>query len=380
MKRIIYILLIVFTAGYMSSCKDMDDIYKEFIVPNGLKYPQKPDSLKAYAGYNKLRLTWMKAMDPSIVYAEIYWNNYYDTLRVDIPQDKDLIIVDVLNLKEDTYTYYVKTFDKDGNASIPSEVTGTPYGENYVKGATDRSIISALRDDNKNGTITWNAKTTDLVYSEIRYTTSSDQTKIIRVSPDDKTLICPDIKPGKLFDYRSVFLPANGVDSVAREWVTSDKPFIYKYPRTDWTAVAKNGNHPWGDGGGGQPALLFDGNTATGWHSTVGTPFPQCVVVDMKKSLMVDYINIQLPGPTNWRYIKDVQIYLTDTPIDPNAANLTTILSSMTPAAEARHEGGEVLRLNLQKSLSGRYMTLVFPNYSAGGGYISFMELEVFGY
>ena len=89
MKKIIYILLIAFVAGAVFSCKNMDDIYKEFIVPNGLKYPKKPDSLKVYGGYNKLRLTWLKAKDPSIVRAEIYWNNYQDTLKVDIDNDQD---------------------------------------------------------------------------------------------------------------------------------------------------------------------------------------------------------------------------------------------------------------------------------------------------
>ena len=294
MKKIINLLLIVIVIGYISSCKDMSSIYEEFVVPNGLKYPQRPDSLKIYAGFNKLRLSWLKAKDPSITHAYIYWNNYHDSLRVDIPQNSDTIFVDVDNMNEGTYTFHVKTFDKQGNSSIPTEITGTSYGDNYLMSATDRTYSSALRDAQFNGTISWNNKTPDLMYSEVRYKTNTGETKTVRITATESTLILPNIKPGEYFEYRSVFLPPNGIDSIGREWRVSDKPFMYKYPRTTWKAVTKNGNHPWGDGGGGQPALLFDGNYTTGWHSTVGTSFPQCVSVDMSESLIIDYLLIAI--------------------------------------------------------------------------------------
>jgi F5/8 type C domain. len=352
----------------------MDGIYEEFIVPNGLKYPQRPDSLKVLAGYNKLRLTWLEAKDPSITHAMIYWNNYLDSLKVDLDNHTDTVVVDIANLAESTYTFYVKTFDRQGNVSIPSEATGTSYGDNYLMGATDRTIASALRDDNRNGTITWNNKTADLVYSEVRYTAFSGETKIVRVLPDENTVVCPDIKPGELFEYRSVFLPPKGIDSVAREWVTYEKPFMYKYPRTEWTAEARNGNHAWGDGGGGQTFLLFDGNVATGWHSRVGAPFPQCVVVDMKKSLAVDHIIIYPPVPANWRYLKDIDIYMSDVPLTPDAPQP----SWGSPKVQTTYPGGESFTINLPAEVSGRYMALVFPNSTSA--YISFMELEVYGY
>ncbi|MDR2038603.1 MAG: discoidin domain-containing protein [Bacteroidales bacterium] len=378
MKKIIY-LFIAFSIGYLSSCKEMTDIYEEHVVIGGLKYPQKVDSLKIYAGYNKLRLSWLKAKDPSVVRAEVYWNNYADTMGIDLSRMQgEIIMVDIDDLGEGSYTFYVKTFDKEDNASIPSEVTGTSYGDYYIMGATDRTINNIVsRDNNLEWFIEWGVKTPDLVYSEIRYVTTSDQIKTIRVQPEQSILSCPDIKTGEPVECRSVFLPSKGIDSVPREWIRNDLSFIYNYPRTGWTAVAKNGNHDWGDGGGGQPALLFDGNRATGWHSKVGTPFPQCVVVDMKKSLLVDSVIIYPPERTNWRYLKDVEIYLTDDPIDPDDPNLTTILSSMTPVAQGQYDGTDIFTMYLSIQASGRYMTVVFPNGTAA--YISFMELEVFG-
>lgn len=377
MKKIIYLLLITLIAGYISSCKDMDSVYEEFLVPNGLKYPQRPDSLKVLAGYNKLRLTWLGAKDPSIIHAMVYWNNYLDSLKVDLDNQKDTIVVDIDNLGESTYTFYVKTFDHQGNVSIPTEVTGTSYGDNYLMGATDRTIVSALRDENRNGIIAWNNTTSDLVYSEVRYMTSSDEIRTIRINPDESTLICPDIKPGEPFEYRSVFLPPNGIDSVGREWVTYEKPFLYKYPRTEWTAEARNGNHGWGDGGGGQPALILDGNIATGWHSRVGTPLPQCVVVDMKQLLEVDNLIIYPPTPVNWRYLNNIEIYVSDAPITPDAPQP----SWGEPVAQVQYPGGDSFTINFPTSITGQFIAIVFlDSKAAPNTYISFMELEVYGY
>lgn len=375
MKKIIYFILGLFILGNIFSCKEMDDIYEEFIVPNGLTYPQKPDSLKVYAGYNKLRLYWLKAKDPSVVRAEVYGNNYHDTIKVDIPKEKDTIFVDIENLNEGTYTFHVKTFDEKNNASIPSEVTGTSYGDFYVMAATDRTIISAIRDDKNKATIEWGAKTTDLVYSEVRYTTTSNQTKTVRVSPEDKTSTCPDVKPGEFFEYRSVFLPQNGIDSVARDWVKYKTPFVYKYPRTGWTAEARNGNHDWGDGGGGQPSLVFDGNMATGWHSKVGTDLPQCFVVDMKESLFVDYITISPPSQTSWRYLKNIEVYISDKPITPDVPQP----SWGSPVAKVQYTGVDNFNIHLDTPTKGQYIALVFLD-STASPHISFMEFEVYGY
>lgn len=55
----------------------------------------------------------------------------------------------------------------------------------------------------------------------MRYMASPGEIKTIRVDhPDERTLICPEIKPRELFEYRSVFLPPNGIDSVGKVQTT----------------------------------------------------------------------------------------------------------------------------------------------------------------
>jgi len=359
----------------LSGCKEMDSEYRDFIVPNGYTYPQRADSLKVFPGYNKLRLEWMKPKSPTLRYAMVHWNNNEDSLKVEWNTDDAILFAEIPGLSETAHTFYVRHVDHRGNVSLPAEITGTPYGDNYLISATDRSYAAALRSPDGTGTITWGPKTPDLLYTEVRYTAADGSQKTVRTDAGQAQASCPGIKPGEPFEYRSVFLPNNGIEPVSRPWQTSEKPFLYKYPRTNWTVQARNGNHPWGDGGGGEPELLLDGNMSTGWHSRVGTPLPQVVVVDMQESLDIDNIVFYPPGQANWRYMNRVDAYLSDDPLpadEPSAA-------WGTPAASVTYPGGDSFAIMLEPAKKGRYLALVFLD-SKASTYISFMELEAYGY
>jgi hypothetical protein len=377
MKKTVYLIIFIAVGLSLFSCKDPSDVYEKYIIPNGIIYPQRVDSLKIYPGLNGVRLTWYKANDPKVIKAKVYWNNYTDSLDVDVPADRDTIIVDVSGLDENTYTFHVITLDADGNTSIPVEITGTPYGDNYRMKASNRNIASALRDSEYTGIITWEAKTGDLVYSEVRYTASSGEKKTVRTLSNETVTHCPDAKPGTLFEYRSVFLPTNGINVVEKEWETYQYPFLYNYPRNEWTAESRNGNHNWGNAGG-QPHLVLDGNESTGWHSHASSPLPQCLVVDMKESIPVHHLILrssQSNFTSNWIYFKTIEVYLSDTPVIPD------VYQSSWGSPVAVYEwlaDSYILTVELNPNSQGQYLILYFPN-SRSSTYISFYELEVYG-
>lgn len=354
----------------------MDGEYKDFVVANGYTYPQKADSLKIYPGYNRLRLKWQKPKSPTVKYAMVYWNNYEDSLKVEWDQNKDSIYVNIAELEETSYTFYIKNFDMDGNISLPVDITGTPYGEGYLTSITDRSYTGADRDANFLGTIKWGAMTTDLAYTEVRYVANDGTKKVKKLKFDEELITLPNIKAGELFEYRSFFVPPNGIDTIAGEWKISDDSFIYKLPRAQWSTTARNGNHSWGDGGGGQPELLLDGNLATGWHSSVGAPLPQVIATDMKVRNEVEGIIIYPPAQTNWRYMNNVEVYVSDTPLPAEEPNS----SWGEPVAKASYTGGDSFNIKFSSPVSGQYMAVVFINSTSGNTYISFMELEAYSY
>lgn len=376
MKKSIFLLLTLFLVVNMFSCKDQDEIYKEFVIVDGHKYPQKADSLKVYSGYNRLKLTWLKAMDPSVERAMVYWNSYTDSLAVDLTNLSDIVEVSIPDLTEGTYTFNVKTLDKEGNSSITAEATGTSYGDYYILTLTERTIEEATRDGNYTGTINWGALSTDLVYTEVRYKNNSGGISITKVLSTEKNLKCPDAKPGEKFEYRSRFLPASGIDTISLDWVTYDKPFLYQFPREAWTANARNGNHEWGDGGGGFPNLVLDGNTTTGWHSRVGAAFPQVFTIDTKESITLTSFKLIPPSQTNWRYMVNIEIYVSDKELPADAPDV----SWGSPAVKTVYDGSNEFAIKLPSPTKGRYIAIVFPNSKEGTPYISFMEFYAYGY
>ena len=369
-----YFLFIITVFLTFSACKEMDSEYKDYVVANGYTYPQKADSLKIYPGYNRLRLKWHKPKSPTVKYAMVYWNNYEDSLKVEWDDDKDSIFINIEDLEETSHTFYIKNFDMDGNISLPVDITGTPYGEAYLSSMTDRSFIEATRDENYFGNIKWGAKTTDLAFTEVRYVARDGSKRIKRINFDEESINLPDIKPGELFDYRSFFVPDNGIDTIAGDWKTADNSFVYKIPRLQWSATTRKGNHPWGDGGGGMPELIFDGNMSTGWHSSVGAPLPQVVAVDMKSVNEIEGIIIYPPAQTNWRYLNNVEVYVSDNQLlaeEPNE-------SWGKPVATASYTGGNSFNIKFDSPVKGQYMAIVFLNSTSGNTYISFMELEAY--
>ncbi|KAA6336143.1 hypothetical protein EZS27_015688 [termite gut metagenome] len=370
----IYFIMIVFAVGYFSSCKEMDSTYEEFIVLNGINYPQRADSLKIYSGFNRVKITWQKAIDPKVVRARIYWNNYTDSINVDIPSDKNIISVDIDGLTEGTYTFYVMTFDLEDNVSVPSEITATTYGEKYALGLDNRGIINALRDESE-GKINWSNATTGMVYSEIRYKTNSGNTNIVRTLADESSVVCSDIKRKEYFEYRSVFLPKGGLDSIKLDWKTFETPFLYKYPKTGWTVEAKGGNHPWPEGGGGQSYLVVDNNLSTLWHSNTSFSVPHCLVIDMLESQPIFRLDIYR-HPT-YRYAQTIRIYLSDTKVVPDVYQT----SWGAPVVEGVFIGTNVnLPLEFPSvETTGRYLIVYFPD-SFSPPYMNCAEIDAYGF
>src|SRR5699024_5034268 len=125
-------LIILFIAtGCIVSCRKMDSTYKEFLVPGGVTYPQKAKAPLIYAGKNRVKIVWYGGADPSVVKARIFWNNYADSIEVDIAPGEDTVSTIIDHLPERVYSFIIKTYDKKGHVSVPVEVIGKAYGDKY---------------------------------------------------------------------------------------------------------------------------------------------------------------------------------------------------------------------------------------------------------
>jgi hypothetical protein len=372
MKKLIYWIIVAFVVGAFSSCKDGDEVYQDFVVPNGLIYPQKADSLKFYSGINRAKLEWLAPVDPQVKSAKVFWHNYTDSLDVIMPSDSKYVNTLIENLKEGPYTFYVVTYDDDGNKSIPVDVTGIVIGDSYVLGLVNRSIASAV-GNGENGQVNWSPalEMADLAYSEVRYKTNSGGTNTVRILPEELSVACPDIKRGELFEYRSVFIPKDCFDAYELEWETFAYPFLFKHPKAGWTVAASSTYFGWTDGGGGYPYLVVDNNLATAWHSALISQPPHCLVIDMQEQQSVFRLEITQLYPR--LYGKTVRIYLSDTSITPGAYNA----SWGSPVVEGLFEGNVSWSAILPAGTQGRYLVVYYPD-SATPPYINCAEVDIY--
>jgi hypothetical protein len=366
MKKIVYLMILCVAAFY--SCKEMDDNYKEYVIPNGITYPQKADSLKIYSGFKKVKLEWFGAKDPKVVKAKIFWNNYTDSVEVVVPAKKDTVSYIIENLEENTYTFHVKTYDAKGNMSIPSEVTGSVYGDNYVLSLTDRSLINLVLDGT-DGTVNFGPAVANLVYTEVRYTTNAGTKTTLRIAPDVSSIVCPDAKRKELVEYRSVFYPPASIDTFYLDWNISSTPFLTKLPKIGWIAEASSAFIGWGDGGGGQPALIVDDNRNTGWHSGLGNSPPHWLMIDMLAPQEIVRVDSYLPSNAGWRYANNVQIFTSNAPAETSWELATSCI--FTAALNTV--------VDLPETKTGQYLILKFMD-SKMYPYMNLFEVDVYGY
>ncbi|MDR1667875.1 MAG: DUF4998 domain-containing protein [Bacteroidales bacterium] len=219
MKRyIIIIALGVFVGAGMFSCAEMDDPYRELIVPNGIFYPAKVREAKVKPGFYRAAIDLMPNADLSVVKARIYWNNYTEWAEFDIPAGADSVRCEVDSLSETTYTFMIHTRDINGNESVPTEASGSVYGDLYAGMLYPRSVASSVLTGQQLA-ITWqDAQGATMLYSTVSYTDHTNPSapvrKNYRVQNTQSTTILTGVKSGESFSVVSVFLPEKGLDPV----------------------------------------------------------------------------------------------------------------------------------------------------------------------
>jgi len=220
----------------VTSCKKMEDSYKQFVTPGGMVYPDKATSPFAYVGKNRIKISWLRGVDPTVDKARIFWDNYADSIEVSIPPTGDTISVIIDNLPEKSYTFYIKTYDSRQNVSVPVELLSAVYGRNYQSSLLDRPIVSAMSDAD-DLTIRWGGAdiTNGAFATEVEYTDLEGSLKTQVFSTGDVSSTIHARMPGSHFQYRTLFLPdLLSIDTFYTEYVAGSPVFLEK---SDWSVI-----------------------------------------------------------------------------------------------------------------------------------------------
>lgn len=312
MKITIYFIL-AFVAVWLTGCDDMNELHQKYLDEGEDIYTGKPDSVRSYAGFNRLKLEWELNADPKITECCIYWNNRADSMIYAIDRTQGPVYSAILPLGEGKYNFELLTRDAAGNHSLTEQISGVSYGAQFQETIYNRKFGS-VEATMTEATIHWR-NLENSVGSTLTYTNKSGDVKELFIGNDIATTVIQDFSFGAKFQVSSLYIPEeNAIDTIPvgtpsvnyfptfvifskEEWNTFNAEGQYpKYDRSSWSIESFSTEEAEKDG----PAVaanILDDKPGTFWHSQwfgegSNPPLPHTIVVDMQSSRKVSSLEL----------------------------------------------------------------------------------------
>ncbi len=205
-KNILLLLLICVLATF--ACTKMDD-YKKYTNGKELSYAGKADSLRAFSGKNRIKLSWKLMSDPKITKAKVFWNNKADSVEVAIKRTSGVDNINVVldKMKEGNYSFEIVTLHDDQVRSVPAYISGRVYGANYEMTLLNRGLQSTALLANNGYRMTWGLLESTALGVDITYERTNGTVVNYKVPPTENVTTLTTVKkPGEI-RYRTFFKP-----------------------------------------------------------------------------------------------------------------------------------------------------------------------------
>jgi len=260
----------------------MEDSYADFVIPGGIVYPGVPVEPTAYPGQNRVKVAWSKNVDPSVTHAQIFWNNYQDSLFVPMPTNTDYIEVIVDNLIENTYTFFIRNYDDEGHVSVPVEAFAVAYGDNFLASLRNRPILQNVMTSTGAVNISWGEPdlSKGFIGAEVKYTDTNNQERIVFFNEEATYSLLEDYNGSSPYQYRSLYLPdPESIDTLATTYVDNPEP-LFLLDKTSYSVIDYSTQH--NNTTSNRVTNVIDGNPGTRWHTHASnSSYPHFVTVDM---------------------------------------------------------------------------------------------------
>ena len=153
-----------------------------------------------------------------------------DKIRISASEAvNDSITFFIEDLEQGYYTFKVEAVRGDGRIIGGSQiVNGRTYGNSHIAGLMALSAADAVFIRNEEPYLSWaRSFPTDFIGTEIIYTNVSNQTTRIRSYIANGVSVLPGYKEGTAFEYRSMYLPANCIDTFFSSSIKAPAPVYY---------------------------------------------------------------------------------------------------------------------------------------------------------
>lgn len=206
-KRIFAIAALAFVG---IACTQMDE-YRNFVPDGEITYTGKVDSVQTFSGNRRVMIQGLLISDPKITQVAAYWNDYRDTMLMDVDRSEgvDTVRMIIDSLEENTWNFILYTYDEEGNTSVPVYAVAQSYGTRYIASLSNRLMYQPIYED---GTLTAEWSETDylegIIGTEVYYTNTSNEEEVFwQDASSSDALVLDNYKDGALLKYRSLYVP-----------------------------------------------------------------------------------------------------------------------------------------------------------------------------
>lgn len=367
-------IIAIATLYILNSCSGMDSTYEEYLEHSDIIYPGKVRSIGIFTGKKQIKFKFLLSSDPKVNNIRIFWNGKQDSIEAEISQEEIGAMKEVLipEIEEGYYTFVFQTYDKTGRASVPAEVFGRVYGDEFQSRLPDRYISSCINIDENKVRIVWENPYTSYadVQTEVIYEDTEGVSRTLCVLSEDKETILEDYKAGKSFRYRTLVKP----DSTCMDymptplsdqnvWAYYDEEKMNAWSIKDFSSRdAERGPDRCIDG------YEIDDAKRSYWvNDTKGSGYPHWIIIDMDKVTSVDgFYFVQRVNGYNAQ-IKDMEIFTNATGDDSDDWES---LGKFTLSKKS-----DRIHVWLKEQRKIRYVKFVFYNDWGNSKNISLMEV-----
>jgi hypothetical protein len=282
-----YRILLGFTAAICLitvSCSDMNEKSDEFLSKGSTVYAPKVDSVAAHSGFKKIELeVFIKTQKIDVV--KITWNNGQNEEEISVKNQPGVYKKVIEDVAEDNYVFYLVSLDSYGNKSLPFEVSGSAYGDQFKNQFKNRLITKTVRAGNLIR-ISWGVAdiSKDPLYTEVVYTASDETEKIIQVPVSETTTEIPDLESGTSFKYRTAY-SLNVSDVITTDYKEFNDDLFFE--KTGWSILGFSSEF---DAGVNAAANAINGKYGDRWHTWVD--YPHFMTIDFGVEVTVTRFDV----------------------------------------------------------------------------------------
>ncbi|MEC3878306.1 DUF4998 domain-containing protein [Parapedobacter sp. 10938] len=216
----------------LSSCDKMNDIQQEYAERTEKVYLGKVDSIEYNPGFGRAKITWYISADPKIEQTIIYWNMRQDSLVKEVVRSesgvyKDSVILE--NLPEGSTLFEFRNVNDRGEYSLYSSASVSVWGLEFGDGLRARRLQAFDYDYQQaiyNLTLSPSAIGDSVLFSEITYINNLSVEKTVKIERDINEVALADFPDGGDFQFRTVFFPPQGIDTVYNDFQTFEGPTV----------------------------------------------------------------------------------------------------------------------------------------------------------